>query len=90
MLKDQNVSDLFKDRLFDLLSSDRNEKSVEDQWIYPKNNLMKATEETCGFWKQRKWHKQTWWWDQSVNHVVNEQRRLLKYGKKEKVKKITL
>ena len=62
-LKDHNVINLFKDRLIHLLASDTNEKSVEDQWMHLKTNLIKATEETCGIYKQGKWHKQTWWWD---------------------------
>ena len=62
-LKDHNVINLFKDRLTHLLASDTNEKSVEDQWMHLKTNLLKATEETCGIYKQGKWHKQTWWWD---------------------------
>ena len=54
-----------------------NEKSVEDQWMHLKTNLLtKATEETCGISKQGKWHKQTWWWDNSVNYANNEKRRL--------------
>ena len=47
-----------------------------------KTNLLKATEETCGISKQGKWHKQTWWWDNSVNYAVNEKRRLFKIWKK--------
>ena len=60
-LKDHNVTNLFKDRLIHLLVSDTNEKSIEDQWMHLKTNLIKATEETCGIYKQGKWHKQTWW-----------------------------
>ena len=48
-LKDHNVINLFK------------EKSVEEQWMHLKTNLLKATEEACGISKQGKWHKQTWW-----------------------------
>ena len=66
-LKDHSVINLFKDRLTHLLASDINEKSVEDQWIHLKTNLLKATEETCGIFKQGKWHEQTRWWDNSVN-----------------------
>ena len=50
--------------------------------MHPKTNLLKATEETCGISKQGKWHKQTWWWDNSVNYAVNEKRRLFKIWKK--------
>ena len=77
-LKDQNVTNLFKDRLSHLLASDINEKSVVDQWMHLKTNLLKATEENCGISKQVKWHKQTWWWDNSVDNAVNEKRRLFK------------
>ena len=83
-LKDQNVTNLFKDRLTHLLTSDINEKSVVDQWMHLKTNLLKATEETCGISKQRKWHKQTWWWDNSVDNAVNEKRRLFKIWKKKR------
>ena len=48
-LKDQNVTNLTH-----LLASDINEKSVVDQWIDLKTNLLKATEETCGISKQGK------------------------------------
>ena len=34
-----------------LLASDTNEKSVDDQWMHLKTNLLKATEETCGISK---------------------------------------
>ena len=81
-MKDQNVTNLFKDRLTHLLSSDINEKSFVDQWMRLKTNLLKATEETYGISKQRKWHKQTWWWDNSVDNAVNEKRRLFKIWKK--------
>ena len=81
-LKDHNVINLFKDRLTHLLASDTNEKSVEDQWMHLKTNLLKATEETCGISKQGKWHKQTCWWDNSVNYMVNEKKRLFKIWKK--------
>ena len=50
-LRDHNVINLFKDRLTPLLASDTNEKSVDDQWIHLKTNLLKATEETCGISK---------------------------------------
>ena len=59
-LKDHHVINLFKDRLTHLLVSDTNEKSVEDQWMHLKTNLLKATGETCGISKQGKWHKQIW------------------------------
>ena len=77
-----HLINLFKDRLTHLLASDTNEKYVEDQWMHLKTNLLKATEETCGISKQGKWHKQTWWWDNSVNYAVNEKRRLFKIWKK--------
>ena len=88
-LKD-HVINLFKDRLTHLLASATNKKSVEDQWMHLKTNLLKATEETCGISKQGKWHKQTWWWDNSVNYAVNEKRRLFQIWKKVVVKKTTL
>ena len=81
-LKDHNVINLFKDRLTHLLASDTNEKSVEDQWMHLKTNLLEATEETCGISKQGKCYKQTWWWDNSVNYADNEKRRLFKIWKK--------
>ena len=81
-LKDHNVINLFKDRLTHLLASDTNEKSVEDQWMHLKINLLKATEETCHISKQGKSHKQTWWWDNSVNYAANEKRRLFIIWKK--------
>ena len=70
-----NVINLFKDRLTHFLVSDTNEKSVENQWIHLKTNLLKATKETCGISKQGKWHKQTCWWDNSVNYMVNEKKK---------------
>ena len=76
------MTNLFKDRLTHLLASDINEKSFVDKWMHLKTNLPKATEETCGISKQRKWHKQTWWWDNSVDNAVNEKRRLFKIWKK--------
>ena len=81
-LEVENVTNLFKDRLTHLLASDINEKSVVDQWMHLKTNLLKATEETCGIFKQGKWHKQTWWWDKSGDRAVNEKRRFFKIWKK--------
>ena len=52
-LKDHNVINLFKDRLTHLPASDTNEKSVEDQWMHLKTNLLKATEETCGIYTNK-------------------------------------
>ena len=89
-LKDQNVTNLFKDRLTHLLASDIYEKSVVDQWMHLKTNLLKATEETCGISKQGKWYKQTWWWDNSVDNAVTKKGDFLRSGKKEVVKKTTL
>ena len=84
-LKYHNVINLFQDNLTHLIASDTNEKSVEDQWMNIKANLLKATEETCGISKQGKWHKQTWWWSNSVNYAVNEKRRLFKIWKEDYV-----
>ena len=81
-LKIHNLINLFKDRLTHLFASDTNEKSAETQWTHLKSNLLKATDETCGFSKQKKWHKQTLWWDNSVNYVVNEKEDFLRFGKK--------
>ena len=50
-LRGHNVINLSKDRLTHLLASDANEKSVDDQWMHLKTNLLKATEETCGISK---------------------------------------
>ena len=47
-LKDHNVINLFKDKLTHLFASDTNEKTVEDQWMHLKANLLNPTEETCG------------------------------------------
>ena len=82
-LKYHNVINLFQDNLTHLIASDTNEKSVEDQGMNIKANLLKATEETCGISKQGKWHKQTWWWSNSVNYAVNEKRRLFKIWKED-------
>ena len=84
-LKYHNVINLFQDNLTHLIASDTNEKSVEDQWMNIKANLLKATEETCGISKQGKWHKHTWWWSNSVNYAVNEKRRLFKIWKEDYV-----
>ena len=53
-LKDHNVINLFKDGLTHLFASDTNKRSVEDQWIHFKTNLLKDTDETCGIYKQAK------------------------------------
>ena len=49
-----------------------NGKAVEDQWMHLKAILLKATEEICGISKYGKWHKQTWWQENSVIGAVNE------------------
>ena len=56
-------------------------ESVEDKWKHLKINLLKTTKVSCGLSTKRKWRKQTWWWDISVNRAVKEKKRLWKIWK---------
>lgn len=40
--------------------------------MYLTINLLKATEKNCGILKYAKQLKQAWWWDNSVNGVINK------------------
>ena len=57
-LKDQVVTNQFRDRSTHLLAKGTDEKSVEDLWMHVKSNLLKA-KEIFGIFKYGKWHKQT-------------------------------
>ena len=35
----------------------------------------------CGWSKKGKWRQQTWWWDNSINDLITEKRRLWKVWK---------
>ena len=59
-----------------------NEAFAGDRWMHLKTDLFKVTEEISSIFKKSEWHKQTWWWDNSVNDAVDEKRRLFKIWKK--------
>ena len=65
-LKDQDVVRKFQDELNLIL------ESVEDKWKHLNINKLKATEVSCGLSENRKWCRETWYWDSSVSEERNK------------------
>ena len=69
--------------LNDILANYRidNPDNVDDIWKYFKESVLSATEKVRCWTKKGKWRQQTWWWDNSINDVITEKRRLWKVWK---------
>ena len=55
-------------------------EQVDDIWSWLKQDLLSATEKTCGWTKKGIWRKQTWWWNEKFSKDIYEKRRLWKAG----------
>ena len=54
---------------------------VEGNWCKLKKILLDSTEKVCGRTKGPAQRKSTWWWDEKVEKVIKEKRRLWKEWK---------
>ena len=81
-LRDPTVQATYSDVVSGLLVNDGNTANgTEEIWIHLKENLLKATEEVCGWTKKKNLRKESWWWDDSVSEAVTKKRRLWKAWK---------
>ena len=82
-LKDPSMKEVYVESLNDLLANYRidNPDNVDDMWKYFKESVLSVTEKVCGWSKKGKWRQQTWWWDNSINDIIKEMRRLWKVWK---------
>ena len=55
--------------------------NLDDIWKYFKESVLSSTKKVCGWSKKGKWRQQIWWWDNFVNKVITEKRRLWKVWK---------
>ena len=58
------------------------EGNVEDLWKSMKEDLLTATDITCGWTKGPPRHRVTWWWNNDVDLVIKRKRQLWKEWKK--------
>ena len=58
------------------------EATVEDLWTLLKNDLLEISNATCGWTKGPPRHKVTWWWDNDVEILIKEKRKLWKEWKR--------
>ena len=74
------MEETYVESLNNLLANYRidNPDSVDDIWKYFKENVLSATENVCGWLKKGNWRQQAWVWDNSINDVITEKRRLWK------------
>ena len=64
---------------------------VKSAWEYTKNVFLEASDEICGYTRSEyPQGKETWWWSNDVNNVVNENRKTWKLWKNGVTKKVHL
>ena len=82
-MKDPNTNEAYVESTNNLLANSRIDHldSVDDMWKYFKQSVLSATEKPCGWSKKDKWRQQAWWWNDSINNVIMEKRRLWKVWK---------
>ena len=57
-------------------------ENVNDSWEEIKSCLLNACDKICVWTKGAPWHKETWWWDDTVNNAIKRTRKLWKEWKK--------
>ena len=60
---------------------DPTKKSVNDNWLFLKKNLLSTSKHVCGVSSKVPWKKQTWWWNSEVDAAVTEKRKFFKLWK---------
>ena len=48
-----------------------NVENVSNCWDEIKSCLLNACDKTCGWMKGEPRHKETWWWNETVNNAIN-------------------
>ena len=56
-------------------------KSVNDNWLFLKKNLLSTSKHVCEVSSKVPWKKQTWWWNSEVDAAVTEKRKFFKLWK---------
>ena len=67
---------------------DSQKQTTEEIWSRLKGSLNSAAVEVCGYSKKHQWKKETWWWDNKVEHAISEKRKLYKAYNKLKKQKV--
>ena len=57
------------------------EDHVEDLWKLLKDNILSATDNSCGWTKGSPRYKVTWWWNDDLDQAVKKKRQLWKEWK---------
>ena len=57
------------------------EGSVNSVWSNLKSCLLHTADAVCGRTKNHRWHKETWWWNHEIDHLVKEKRKAWKVWK---------
>ena len=57
------------------------EDHVEDLWKLLKDNILSATDNSCGWTKGSPRYKVTWWWNNDLDQAVKKKRQLWKEWK---------
>ena len=57
-------------------------EDIEGCWNSLKDELLRATEKTCDWSKGTARHEATWWWNNEVDMVIQEKRKLFRIWKK--------
>ena len=57
-------------------------EDVENCWNSLKDELLQATEKTCGWSKGPARHEATWWWNNEVDMAIQEKRKLFRIWEK--------
>ena len=66
---------------------DQSDLYVEGQWKVLKDSLIEATEWSCGWNKGPPKHRETWWWNETVDQAIKEKKKLWKDRKAGRVDK---
>ena len=77
-LHDPGTSEIFEAKFKEKSSSNT---GVESKWAHLKNTLSDTAKEVCGFTKNRKLKRESWWWNDTVDRRISEKRKLWKKWK---------
>ena len=72
-LKDPMTRHKFKEALDEAYAEREGEPEtykIEDNWVFLRDNLLRATDRTCGWGKVTDRRKGTWWWNDTVDRAI--------------------
>jgi len=81
-LKDVTVKNLFQQEI--VLQNEETDRSADEVWTEARDNLLKATEVTCGRVKGPPRHSETWWWNSEIQTIIDEKKIKFKAWKEAK------